>query len=337
VVRAGARGWHDRRVHPAPLPRRTLLRGAGAVLASGVLATGAAGALAGCARGPAGTRVVLATGSPQGVYARIGAAVADVWRAELGVASSVLGSNGSVENVGMLVSGRADVAFCAADVAVDGAVDGARPGRPLQALARVHDDVVQLVVRVGSPVARLSDLAGRRVAIGAPNSGVAVIAPRLLATVGLSAERDLTALPLGLGDSVGALRAGTLDAFFWSGGLPTAGVEALTGMVRLVDLADQVDVLRAAYPVYDVSTVPARTYGIPAPVTVPAVRNVLLVGAAMPDELAAELTRVVVTRRDLLAAADSAARAIDARAAIGTQPVALHPGAAAWYREQKGL
>jgi TRAP transporter TAXI family solute receptor len=173
--------------------------------------------------------------------------------------------------------------------------------------------------------------------IGAPNSGVLVIAPRLLATVGLFPETDLATSHLGLEDSVAALRAGSIDAFFWSGGVPTAGVDALARQVplRLLDLTEQVDALRRTYPVYDVTTVPARTYGLAEPVTTVSVRNVLLVTEGMAAPTARGLTRVLLDRVDALAAADPAGRSVDPRTAIGTQPVPLHAGAAATYAAEK--
>jgi len=311
--------------------RRTVLGGALALAGAG---------LVGCAGPAAGEApVVVATGGPQGVYRRLGEALAALWATDPGVATGVLGSEGSVDNVGMLVSGRARVAFCAADVAVDGAVDGARPRHPLRALARVHDDAIHVVVPAESPVRRLADLAGRRVSVGARNSGVLVIAPRLLATVGLTAERDLRAVMLGLGDSVAALERGEIDGFFWSGGVPTAGVDQLaaTRPVRLLDLGEETVRLRTRYPVYDVTTVPAGTYGLADPVSTASVRNVLLVTADMAPDLAEALTRAMLERREALASADPAGRAIDPRSAIGTQPVALHPGAVAAYRASKGL
>jgi uncharacterized protein len=315
-----------------PLPtRRAVLAGAGGLVTLG--------ALAACARDAAGERVVLATGAPAGVYHRLGAALVGVWRTDLGAVTAVLESQGSVDNVGMLASGLADVAFCAVDVAADGAVDGARPDRPLQALARMHDDAVHVVVPAASDIRRLADLRGRRVSIGAPNSGVLVIAPRLLATVGLFAETDLAASHLGLGDSVAALRAGSIDAFFWSGGVPTTGVDDLARQVplRLLDLSEQVDALRRAHPVYDVTTVPARTYGIAEPVTTVSVRNVLLTTARTAVPTARGLTRVLVDRVDALAAADPAGRSVDPRTAIGTQPVPLHDGAREAYRDGKAF
>lgn len=331
VVEGGVAGGFEGGAAGAGVSRRVLL--GAAVALAGAAAVGCAGPADGEAP------VVIATGGPQGVYRRLGEALAALWGADPGVPTGVLGSEGSVDNVGMLVSGRARVAFCAADVAVDGAVDGARPRHPLQALARVHDDAIHVVVPAESPIRRLADLAGRRVSVGARNSGVLVIAPRLLATVGLTAERDMDAVMLGLEDSLAALQRGTIDAFFWSGGLPTAGVERLAAArpVRLLDLAEETALLRTLYPVYDVTTVPAGTYGLADPVSTASVRNVLLVTADMAPALAQALTRVMLERRETLAQADPAGRAIDPRSAIGTQPVELHAGAQAAYRAAKGL
>ncbi len=306
-----------------------------AVGLAGLAGLAGAGLVGACAPAAGRDRITVATGAPQGVYRRLGDALAGIWHTEIGVATSVLASEGSVDNVGMLGDGRADVAFCAADVAAD----GGRSGAPLRAIARVHDDAVHVVVPAGSPARRLADLRGRRVSVGAPNSGVIVIVPRLLATVGLVPGRDLVPVPLGLAESAAALRDGTIDAFFWSGGLPTAGVEALARVlpIRLLDLTEQTDPVRRAFPVYEVATIPARTYGLPDPVATVSVRNLLLVRADLDDATAAALTSSLLDRRAALVAADPAGRSVDPRTAIGTQPVALHPGAAAAYRRLKGL
>jgi hypothetical protein len=150
-------------------------------------------------------------------------------------------------------------------------------------------------------------------------------------------DRDLSAVQLGIDASVAALRAGQIDSFFWSGGLPTGAVAALAAAqpIRLVDLLPQIPALRRGYPVYDVGTLATGTYGIPAPVSTLLVRNFLLVAAGMPDELAGALIAALFARRDLLVKASSAGRAIDARSAIGTQPVPLHPGAQRYYRDAK--
>jgi TRAP-type uncharacterized transport system substrate-binding protein len=66
-----------------------------------------------------------------------------------------------------------------------------------------------------------------------------------------------------------------------------------------------------------------------------AVPNLLVVSASMPDDLAFDLTRLLMERRDVLAAAHPAAERLDLRAAIATEPVPLHRGAARYYRSVK--
>ncbi|MGH3568215.1 MAG: TAXI family TRAP transporter solute-binding subunit [Pseudonocardia sp.] len=312
------------------LSRRQVLRALGA---AGLLAVVPA-----CSSPFARTRLTVATGNTQGVYYTLGTALAQTWQDRLGLdyLPEVRVTAGSVANLGLLASGNADVAFSQVDVAADQltAPDGPHATR---ALARIYDDVVHVVVAASSPIRTLADLRGARVSVGAKDSGATVIARRLLAVAGLSPDTDLQPAQLGINDSVTAMREDRIDAFFWSGGLPTAGVNELatTTAIRLLDLDDLVSAVRDRFPVYVSGTVPARTYGIREPIATLLVRNVLLVTAAMPDDLAGALVDALFAGQEGLAQASSAALTIDPRSAIGTQPVPLHPGAAQFYRAAK--
>jgi uncharacterized protein len=320
---------------PAPLNRRAVLR-AGAITAVGGLG---GAATAGCESRFTDTRIALGTGGSQGVYYALGGALADAWQHSLGLAQrpTVQATAGSVDNLRLLGDGAVDVIFSAADVADARLPLPSRPGREIRALARIYDDALQVVTPANSPITQVTDLRGKRVSIGATDSGVIVMADRLLTAAGLSSTTDLFASRLGIDDSIAALRAGRIDAFFWSGGLPTGGVNSLAAStpIRLLDLAPQMPALRKRYPVYDVGTVPAATYGIPQAVTTMFIRNFLLVPALMPDQLANALVAGLFAATDELVQTNPAGRAIDARSAIGTQPVPLHPGALRYYRENK--
>jgi TRAP transporter TAXI family solute receptor len=317
------------------LERRTVLRG----LLSGAAVLGLAG-VSGCASRFTGVRLALATGGTQGVYYNLGNALADAWQAQLGLDArpAVLATAGSVDNLDRLASRRADVAFSQVDTAADQlARTPADDPRSPRALTRIYDDVVHVVVPASSPVATLADLRAARVSVGAPDSGVRVIAERLLAVAGLSPATDFHALQLGINDSVEAMAGGEIDAFFWVGGLPTRGVTTLaqTLPIRLLNLEDLITPVRAAYPVYAAGTVPAQSYGIPDPITTLLVRNFLVVRAEMPDDVANALVDGLFAAQEQLAAASPAALTIDLRAAIGTQPVPLHPGAERFFRGEK--
>ncbi len=315
--------------------RRTVLRG----LLSGAAALGLLGVPA-CSSRFASVRLTLATGGTQGVYYNLGNSLADAWQAQLGLDARpvVLSTAGSVDNLERLASRTADVVFSQVDTAADQPVRTAAddPASP-RALARIYDDVVHVVVPASSAATTLPDLRGARVSVGAPDSGVRVIAERLVAVAGLSPASDFQALQLGINDSVDAMASGEIDAFFWVGGLPTRGVTALSEQlpIRLLNLEDLVTPVRAAYPVYAAGTVPAQTYGIPDPITTLLVRNFLVVRADMPDDVASALVDGLFAAQEQLAAVSPAALTIDLRAAIGTQPVPLHPGAERFFRDEK--
>jgi TRAP transporter TAXI family solute receptor len=316
----------------ARVGRRALLQGLGAL---GLLA-----AVPGCSSRYSDTRLTLATGGTQGVYFALGNALADAWQAQLGLDErpGVLSTAGSVDNLRLLASGAADVVFSQVDTAAD-QLARSSPGDPRapRALARIYDDVVHVVVPAASPVTSLAGLRGARVSVGAPDSGVYVIAQRLLAVAGLTAGTDFRAEQLGINESVAAMERGEIDAFFWSGGLPTQGVTDLAAAlpIRLLDLDDLIIPVRAAYPAYAAGTVPAASYGITEPITTLLVRNFLLVGAGMADDVASALVEGMFAAQEQLAAVSPSALTIDPRAAIGTQPVPLHPGAERFFRSEK--
>jgi uncharacterized protein len=321
--------------------RRGFLRGIGGL--------GIAGALGACTTSYPSLRLTVATGSKQGVYYTVGTALATAWADELrpDAPVTVRSTAGSVDNLQLLARRSADVAFSQIDtaaeqLAVTSATDPAAP----RALARIYDDVVHVVVPATSDVQSLAGLRGRRVSVGAPDSGVFFIAKRVLQAVGISVTEGVVPTYLPLDDSARALREGRIDAFFWSGGLPTRGITdlATTTPIRLVDIkGDELKHVRDVYPVYTPGTVPVGTYGpsgtaaaeVRAPVTTLLVRNVLVVRAEMREPVAHDLAMALFQRQPQIAAASPAALTIDPRSAIGTEPVPLHPGAERWFREAR--
>jgi hypothetical protein len=288
--------------------------------------------LAGCVgRQPRHRVVRIATGSPTAVYYAIGSALARVIDQDLpNTDASVLVTAASAENLQLVASGRAEVGFTQADVLVSGGASAPS----MAALARVYDDLLHLVVREDGPIRTLEDLEGKRVSVGAQGSGTVVTVRRLLT---VARTRGIDERRLGLDDSRAALTAGGIDAFFFSGGLPVAGIKELGARVptRLVDLSKWAGDLRKTYSdAYVVRDVPVSAYQMPAVATV-AVPNLLVVASSMDEGLAFDLTRLLLERRDVLAAAHPAAERLDIRSAIGTLPVPLHPGAARYYRSVK--
>ncbi|GAA3529786.1 TAXI family TRAP transporter solute-binding subunit [Amycolatopsis ultiminotia] len=299
---------------------------AAALIAAGALLTG-------CGPGFPGLHLRIAAGAAGGVYHDLAGPLADAWASGLGIdRPEVLGTQGSGDNLNRVLSGKADIAFVAADLATDSAT--AHPGK-LAALARIHDDYLHIVVRADSPYSSVQMLRGHHIAVGSPESGVEYIAGRVLQVAGL--RGSVTVQDLGLEDSLTALAERKVDALFWSGGLPTPLITQYTRKVglRLLDMADLMPGMQEFSPVYSTATIPAVTYDQPNPVTTLVVPNFLVVPTSMPADVAEELTKGLYAARPALARANRAALSIDVHPGIETEPVPLHQGALDYYRAGK--
>lgn len=303
-----------------------------ALLAAAAVGT-AAGVAAGCdSRSPGSRPVRVATGGVGGVYARIGAALTRTLADDYPrLRPEVLVTSASAANLKLIDAGQAEVGFTQADVLTG-------TGLPLPtALARLYDDYLHLVVRADDPARAVTDLRGRSVSTGAAGSGTEVTVTRVLTAAGMRLPGDLVNVPLGVGESATALASGRIAAFFFSGGLPVEAISALAARepIRLLPLGGYLPALRNEFGlVYASRTIPRSTYHI-APAETIGVPNLLVAAATLDEDIAYAVTRTVVGRSDVLAGAHPAAERVNHTAAILTDPLPLHPGAARYFRDQK--
>jgi TRAP transporter TAXI family solute receptor len=91
-------------------------------------------------------------------------------------------------------------------------------------------------------------------------------------------------------------------------------------------------------PAYQPATIPANTYtGQDAAIPSVAIKNFLVTHEGMPADLVYAMTKAAFTNLDQLAAAHSAAKAINLAEAVKAPPVPLHPGAERYFREAGAL
>jgi len=288
---------------------------------------------------PGGVRI--STGGVGGVYEAYGLALADVLGDELPeLAVRVDNSSGSVDNLTRLATGRADLAFISADTAfkVPTIEEAARARGRIRAVARIYDEYVQVVVRSDSPAKSIADLRGKRVSVGSQGSSVEITAQRLLDAAGIGDENDLLRRSYSVSESARQLANGTLDAFFWVGGLPTGAVAALASQIRirLLPVDRYVETLHRQYgSFYQLATVPAGTYTGVDDTRTAAVPSYLLASRSLDDDLVFRLTGALFTHRTRIAEAVPSSRVLDVRSAISTAKIPLHAGAVRYYRSVK--
>jgi hypothetical protein len=289
----------------------------------------------------------IATGGTGGVYYPYGGAVARLISQHVpGVDATAEVTGASVDNLKLLQLGKVDLAFTLADT-----LEEARSGRgpfaesgaigAARTVAVLYTNLTHIVTTAGSGIGRVADLRGRVVSVGSPGSGTELIADRVLMAAGLDPRADLTRHALGATESAGALKDGKVDAFFWSGGLPTPAIEDLAatpGMtIRLIPQDDILETLRLTHgaDLYRLATIPAGTYrGVEADVPVAGAMNLLVASAQLDEALVYDILRVLFERQDELVAAHPEARHLAVPSGPDASPAPFHAGAERFYRER---
>lgn len=299
------------------------------------------GAMAGCTSRASewtGEEYTIAGGGSTGVYFDYGGHLADELSRSLDIRISVDETAGSVDNLLRVSAGDALIGFAQGDAAADAVAGAGAFPEPLaiEAVARLYDEYLHVVVRGDSEIEGIADLAGKDVSLGAENSGVNVIASRVLDAAGVDAASVRNA-QLDLSGSIEAMERGEIDGFFWVGGLPTPGIAELAERmpVRLLPIEQEwvVEVNEQYSHAYRPADVPEGMYGLRESAPTMAVPNYLVTSASTPDGVVRDVLSGLFDARPRIAEEVPAAALLDRRQAIFTGPVALHPGAIAYYRD----
>ena len=318
----------------AGFTRRSVI-GAAAVLAAPFVA-----------RAQQPTRFGVGTGPAGGVYRPLGEGIAKILADTLpALSAAAVPTTGTPGNVEGLSTEQLSLGMSQVDAAVaafEG--DGPYKGRPiaLRALGVVYTNHMHLVSTAGSGIRSIADLRGKRVSTGAAGSATETIAFRLLVAASLDRNKDFAVREaLSLVDGTEAIKAGKLDAYFYSSGLPTSSVTDLASspgvQIALVDHADMAERIVARHgSVYFPDTIPAGTYpGQHADNQQVSVANILMVRAGMSDAQASMILGALWAARADMAQAHSEARNFTVEAQkTAAAGIPWHPAAEAFWLKQ---
>ncbi len=210
-------------------------------------------------------RMQLATASVGGSYFPVGNAIAQVLSdAFPGVVVTAEASSGSSQNIRMLDADQVDLGLGNAAVtfpAIRGA-EGFDRAFPVQAVISLQSSVMTVVARQGSGISTLSDLAGKRVALGPAGAGWDYFMRPALAAHGVSYE-DFQQIYEGQANAMELLADGGVDAVVAGGSVPQPSIVSATATQDLVYLefdAAALDRTSIEFPFIQKITIPAGTY-----------------------------------------------------------------------------
>lgn len=300
-------------------------------------------AMALLAAGPAAaqSQLSIATGGTGGVYYPMGGGLAEIINNHVeGVSATAEVTGASVENMGLIATGDADLAIALADTVQQAYTGTGRfEGQQLpmiRAVGSLYANMVQIVTPAGSDITSIEDLAGKRVSVGAPGSGTEVNAQTLLEANGISFD-DFTAERLNFNETADALANGDIDAGFWSVGAPTSSILNLstTQDIRIIALTEaQVAAAREADPTFTALSLPGGTYdGVDADTATIGVPNVLVVSSETDADLVYEIAKAMYENIADLRAVHPAAEETTIEFTMSATPVPLHPGAIRYFEE----
>lgn len=282
----------------------------------------------------------IATGGTGGVYFPMGGGLAEIINGKIdGYSATAEVTGASVENMGLVATGDADLAIALADTVQQGYTGTGRfEGNALpmvRGLASLYANMIQIVALEGSGITTLEDLRGKRVSVGAPGSGTEVNAAAILNANGMTYD-DIEEQRLNFNETADALANGDIDAGFWSVGAPTSSILnlATTNSIVMIELSDaEIAAARAADPIFAQTTLDAGIYDGVGATTVLGVPNVLVVSSEMSDDLAYAITSAMFENIEDLRAVHPAANQTTVEFTLAATPIPLHSGAIRYFEE----
>jgi TRAP transporter TAXI family solute receptor len=203
---------------------------------------------------PAPPDTITIAGGPSGSTFRVTAEKYRTILARKGVKLRILNSEGSLDNLRMLSNPaiQVDVGF------VQGGVANGMKVERLVSLGSVFHEPLALFCRAGGPVERLSELTGKRLAIGPEGSGTQVLALILLKANGIEPGGVTTLLDLGGEEAAEALIGKKIDAAFLMGDSATPAMMRTllwTPGIRMASFS-QADAYTRRFPYLNKLTIP---------------------------------------------------------------------------------
>lgn len=289
-------------------------------------------------------RLMIFTGGTGGVYFPVGSKLAEMLNkhAADAVAAEARTSGASVANANALAQGDANIAFIQNDIAYyayNGLYMFDKNKVDMRGIISLYPETVQIVVLADSPIKSIYDLAGKKVAVGATGSGVAVNAEQILKAAGIWDKVEKVYAPFT--DAANLLKLRQIDAAFVTAGHPTSAIAELstTTPVRLIPIPDEVynKLLGEGYRFYTRVVVPKGTYnGLDSDVQTVAVMAIIAARPDVPDDVVYAILKTIFDNLAEFRGAHARVANLSLEKALDGMSIPLHPGAVKFYQE-KGL
>lgn len=280
----------------------------------------------------------IATASIGGAFYPFGQEIANLVEEYTGLSMIPEVTGGATENPRLIADESCDFAITNENVAVY-ALKGeeAFEGTPIEmyGMGRLYPSVFHIVTLEGSGINSITDLKGKRVAVGPAGGGTLPVLNQLFPYYDMSLE-DMVCSYLPYTDGLTQLADGNVDAAIALGGYPNSAVleASTTKNVVLVGIDDEIwDKFLTDYPYYSKTLVTKDYYNCPEDCYLIGIPNVLVVRPGIDDDIVYAVTKAIFDNIEEFQAANANARdlACDTAALMS---IDWHPGAVRYFQEK---
>ncbi len=285
--------------------------------------------------------VNIATFSQGGNWFLIGGAIAEIVnKQKSNLRVTAVPSSGVIENIQLLESGEAEIAFAHPNEAYYAANGQGRWKEKIDLKQLWNWDVLSHITPLAlksSGLKKVSDLKGKRVSVGAPGSASLTYSMDLLELYDISLK-DIQPLYYGLNETVEGLKDGTVDAAILTLTTPAAALIDLTTTQEVVFLEideERLEKLVAKYPFYAKDELTSETYrGIEGKQVFPAYSAVTVASGKLSEQVAYDVVSGLFENLDDFSKVHVTAAQHSLKGAVKQRPIPLHPGAEKYFREK---
>lgn len=293
------------------------------------------------------TAIKIATGNTGGVYYPVGVALGQVFSNNMeNTISSAMSTGGSVDNIGLLTNGEAQIATMMETIVEDayfgkGVFEGDKK-ESIRAVTSLWPNLNHIVVH--KDIKSFDDLKGKKFVVGAARSGTETDSYALLSSVGLyyrdedGDKKNVEPVWVAYADAVEQMKNLQAAGGMFNAYPPGSSISDLmsTGDFHILSFTDeQIQNLSNSYPLYSSYTVAAGTYpNQDKNAVIPGYPNLLLTTTDVDEDTVYNMTKAIFGNLEFLVSAHSAAELIELETATQGINIPFHDGAIKYLKEK---
>ncbi len=285
----------------------------------------------------------IGTAGTGGVYYPYGLGLAGLWTKKMsGIQAAAEITGGAVENIKFCHKGETTFGVAPNDLAHMGYY-GSGPFQEntqnIRGMFVMYPNVLHGVAPKKLGIHSIEDFRGRKVSVGAPDSGTALMT-RLVLQRGLGIRfSEFRVVRFPFKQTIAALKKGKIDIGFLNVAPPAASIARVlaTHEMQLIDFSDeQLSEIIIKNPFYSKFILPVQFYPDQHnEIKVPAVWNLFICNADADENLIYELVKNVFENNEFLIKAHPFAKYTTPENTIRYSGIPLHPGAINYLKEME--